>query len=74
MGIFNIIAKAFGFSKKEAKVLVIGLDNSGKTTLINHMKPDKVIIYINIYIYNYSYIKNTICFINFHYILLGNYI
>ena len=32
-GLFSMIANAFGFSKKEAKILVVGLDNSGKTTL-----------------------------------------
>lgn len=37
-----MIADAFGFTKREAKILVIGLDNSGKTTLINHLKPKKV--------------------------------
>ena len=42
MGLFSLIANAFGFSKREAKILVIGLDNSGKTTLINHLKPKKV--------------------------------
>jgi ADP-ribosylation factor-like protein 6 len=41
-GLFQMIADAFGFSRKEAKILVIGLDNSGKTTLINHLKPKKV--------------------------------
>uniref|UniRef100_A0A915KY54 ADP-ribosylation factor 1-like 2 n=1 Tax=Romanomermis culicivorax TaxID=13658 RepID=A0A915KY54_ROMCU len=28
-----------GLSKKEAQVLVIGLDNSGKSTILNHLKP-----------------------------------
>ena len=28
-------------SKKQARVLVVGLDNSGKTTIINHLKPKK---------------------------------
>ena len=37
-----MIANAMGLSKKEARVLVIGLDNSGKTTLISHLKPKKV--------------------------------
>lgn len=36
-----MIATAFGFSKREARVIVIGLDNSGKTTLIHHLKPKK---------------------------------
>jgi ADP-ribosylation factor-like protein 6 len=42
MGFFKMIATALGMSKKEARILVIGLDNSGKTTLINHLKPKKV--------------------------------
>ena len=41
-GLFSMIANAFGFSKKEAKILVVGLDNSGKTTLIHHLKAGKV--------------------------------
>ena len=36
-----MIARAFGMSREEARVLVIGLDNSGKTTLIHHLKEDK---------------------------------
>ena len=42
MGLFDMIANAFGFSHQKARVLVIGLDNSGKTTLIHHLKPKKV--------------------------------
>jgi len=42
MGLFDMISSAFGWSKKEARILVIGLDNSGKTTLIHHLKPKKV--------------------------------
>lgn len=42
MGLFKMIANALGITKKEARILVIGLDNSGKTTLINHLKPKKV--------------------------------
>jgi ADP-ribosylation factor-like protein 6 len=30
-----------GWSKKEARILVIGLDNSGKTTMIQYLKPQK---------------------------------
>lgn len=33
-----MIASVFGMSRREAKILVIGLDNSGKSTLINHLK------------------------------------
>jgi ADP-ribosylation factor-like protein 6 len=43
---FSMLANAFGFSKKEAKILIVGLDNSGKTTLIQHLKPNKVCILI----------------------------
>ncbi len=45
MGLFDMIASVFGYSKKEARIVVIGLDNSGKTTLINHLKPRKVYLH-----------------------------
>lgn len=41
MGLLSMIAAAFGFSRKEARILVIGLDNSGKTTIINFLKAKK---------------------------------
>ncbi len=41
MGLFDMIASALGLSRREARVLVVGLDNSGKTTLINHLKPNR---------------------------------
>eukprot|EP01038_Epipyxis_sp_PR26KG_P004769 gene4769-6690_t len=41
MGLFKMISNALGLSKREARILVIGLDNSGKTTLIYHLKPKK---------------------------------
>lgn len=40
MGFFTRLLEAFGFLKKPAKLIVIGLDNAGKTTLINHLKPE----------------------------------
>ena len=27
--------------KRKAKIIIVGLDNSGKTTLINYLKPPK---------------------------------
>ena len=42
MGLFKMISNALGLAKKDARILVIGLDNSGKTTLIHHLKPKKV--------------------------------
>ena len=42
MGLFKLLSRAFGKKKKSCKVVVVGLDNSGKTTLINHLKPKKV--------------------------------
>jgi ADP-ribosylation factor-like protein 6 len=42
-GLFKRLAAALGLSStREAKVLVVGLDNSGKSTIINHLKPKKV--------------------------------
>jgi ABC-type molybdenum transport system ATPase subunit/photorepair protein PhrA len=34
--------QAFGWTKKECKIVVVGLDGSGKSTLINFLKPKKV--------------------------------
>jgi ADP-ribosylation factor-like protein 6 len=42
MGLFEILQSVFG-SRKEVRVLVVGLDNSGKSTIINHLKPKKVL-------------------------------
>ena len=42
MGLFDAIASWFGLKKKKAKVLCVGLDNSGKTTIINKLKPENV--------------------------------
>lgn len=36
------LASALGISKHEVAIVVVGLDNSGKTTLINHIRPKKV--------------------------------
>ncbi|XP_060062962.1 ADP-ribosylation factor-like protein 6 [Ylistrum balloti] len=41
MGFFSRLAQILGISKKEAKILVIGLDNSGKTTIIDKLKPEE---------------------------------
>lgn len=38
---FSRLAAAFGWSKQDARVLVVGLDNSGKTTIINSLNPSK---------------------------------
>lgn len=36
------LANAFGLLRQECAIVIVGLDNSGKTTLINHIKPKKV--------------------------------
>jgi len=41
MGIFDRLGRFLGLRKTELNVLCIGLDNSGKTTIINKLKPDK---------------------------------
>jgi GTPase SAR1 family protein len=40
MGFFDRLANFLGLKKKECNVLIVGLDNSGKTTLLNHFKPE----------------------------------
>lgn len=42
MGIFDKLANLLRLKKKEINILCIGLDNSGKTTIINRLKPEKV--------------------------------
>lgn len=41
MGLFDKLAGWLGL-KKEVNVLCLGLDNSGKTTIINRLKPSNV--------------------------------
>jgi GTPase SAR1 family protein len=38
--ILNIMGGSFG--KKKSKIIIVGLDNSGKSTMINRLKPKKV--------------------------------
>ena len=42
MGVFDKLVGWLGLRKKEINVLCIGLDNSGKTTIINRLKPEEV--------------------------------
>ena len=42
MGFFDSLAQWLGVKKKEVNVVVVGLDNSGKSTIINHFKPPEV--------------------------------
>ncbi|CAG0899108.1 unnamed protein product [Darwinula stevensoni] len=39
MGFLDKLVSLFGIKKKECRVVVVGLDNSGKTTILNHFKP-----------------------------------
>lgn len=41
MGLFAKLAFLLGIKKKEVNVLVIGLNNSGKSTVVNHFKSDE---------------------------------
>ena len=41
MGLLSKLAEWLGSKKKDANVVVLGLDNSGKTTIINHLKPEE---------------------------------
>ena len=37
---FSKLASWLGLKKKEAQIIVLGLDNSGKTTILNRLKPE----------------------------------
>src|SRR5690554_3845348 len=42
MGFFRRLAMAFGLLRHEVRVLIVGLDNSGKSTMVQHLKPGTV--------------------------------
>lgn len=42
MGLFDAFTRWLGLKKKKAAVLCVGLDNSGKSTIINKLKPAQV--------------------------------
>lgn len=44
MGLLDKLSGLLGLKKKEVHVLCLGLDNSGKTTIINKLKPSNVSI------------------------------
>ena len=41
MGFLDRLSSVLGLRKKECNVLVVGLDNSGKSTLLDHFKPEE---------------------------------
>ena len=40
MGFLDKLAQWLGMKKKEANLIFVGLDNSGKTTILNNLKPE----------------------------------
>ena len=41
MAFLTKVLNLFGLRKREANILVIGLDSSGKTTILNHFKENQ---------------------------------
>lgn len=41
-GLFSRFLTSLGFMKKQVHLLIVGLDNSGKTTLLNRLKQPSV--------------------------------
>merc|ERR1719183_2867209 len=41
MGLFKRLSQLFSSGKQQARILCVGLDNSGKSTIINFLKPKK---------------------------------
>uniref|UniRef100_A0A8R1EBG5 ADP-ribosylation factor-like protein 6 n=1 Tax=Caenorhabditis japonica TaxID=281687 RepID=A0A8R1EBG5_CAEJA len=39
MGFLSSLSSLFGMSRKDVNIVVVGLDNSGKTTVLNQLKP-----------------------------------
>lgn len=45
--LLNSFLKFLGLVKKKSNLLIVGLDYSGKTTIVNQIKPDPVIQYLS---------------------------
>lgn len=41
MGLLDKLVNYLGLKKKEVKILVVGLNNSGKSTVVNNLKLDE---------------------------------
>lgn len=41
MGFWDKLVNLLGFKKREVNILVVGLNNSGKSTVINHFKSEE---------------------------------
>lgn len=41
MGLLDKLVHYLGLKKKEVKILVVGLNNSGKSTVVNNLKLDE---------------------------------
>ncbi len=53
MGLFDSFMTWLGLKKREVKVICVGLDNSGKTTILNRLKPEGVSVGIVDYLLDY---------------------
>ncbi|KAJ3299826.1 hypothetical protein HK104_006760 [Borealophlyctis nickersoniae] len=42
MGLWSDLLTSLGLLKRKVNVLFVGLDNSGKSTIVNHFKADKI--------------------------------
>lgn len=51
MGLLDRLSGLLGLKKKEVHVLCLGLDNSGKTTIINKLKPSNVSVFVRCFMY-----------------------
>lgn len=67
MGLFDKLAGWLGLKKKEVHVLCLGLDNSGKTTIINKLKPSNVSSLLSLLLMFYSGVDVCLnCFCMLH--------
>lgn len=42
MGLFDKLAKVLGMKKVQVNILVVGLNNAGKSTIVSHFKNPEV--------------------------------
>lgn len=68
MGLFDKLAGWLGL-KKEVNVLCLGLDNSGKTTIINRLKPSNVSL-PNVFYCDVTHVDSTTFVIHIPYYCL----